>query len=74
MKLGFFEHEQKNAYVILIPSSEKKPTTFLLIYERTLLVQIQSKLSAFTGFALEQGSQTMVCVPLILHKPFKSGS
>lgn len=39
----------------------------------TLLVQIQSKLSAFTGFALEQGSQTIVCVPLIVHKPFISG-
>ena len=40
----------------------------------TLLVQIQSKVSAFTGFTLEQGSQTMVCVPLIVHTPFRSVS
>lgn len=73
MKLFFSEHEQKIAYLILIPSSEKK---YLLYWHMmgTLLVQTQSKLSAFTGFALEQGSQTVVCVPLIVHKPFKSGS
>lgn len=38
----------------------------------TLLVQIQSKLSAFTG--LGQGSQTTLCLPLIVHKLFKNGS
>lgn len=36
----------------------------------TVLVQIQSKWITFTGFALKQGSQTMVCVLLIVNKQF----
>lgn len=36
----------------------------------TLLVQIQSKLIILTGLALKQGSQTIVCVLLIVNKQF----